>query len=383
MELKQRRPVIAAVAVVASALALAACGTSSANNSGGGTGGGTANNTALAALFKGTQTSPPTTPAPAPKGKTVYILNCGAQVQSCNNFANAAVSAVKALGWNYRVVDAQLNASNGDEKAIETAVAAHPDAIIQSAFSCATDEPGLLQAKQAGIPVIGVETLDCSDTGGPQLFTVPLIYGADAKNATQWWTNFGAYAAKYIVAASGGTAKLEATFAQGDPQFDDMNKGFMSVFNACTGCKMVDQVTFTPAAQQLWLPAFQSSLVKHPEATYVWLPFDSLAVSSGGANALKASGVNAKMVTDVGSSSSLALIKSGLISAEGYADDPNWTYWGAVDELVRYFDKQQPVSEGMGLVSVDATHNMPADPSANYTSSVDFKSVYMKDWGIN
>jgi ribose transport system substrate-binding protein len=292
------------------------------------------------------------------------------------------VDAVKALGWSYKVVDAALNQANGNEKAMETAVSAHPDAIIQEAFSCSTDQPGLEQAKRAGIPVIGVETLDCSDTGGPQLFTVPLIYNTNATTGTQWWTNFGKYAASYIVAASGGKAKLIGNFGQGDPQFTDMNNGFKSVFNKCSGCKMLEEVPFTPASEQLWLPTFKSALVKHPDTNYVWVPFDALAVELGGAKALKESGVNAKFVSDIGESSALALVRSGLISAEGYARDSNWMVWGAVDELVRYFDGQKPVSEGLGLVSMDASHNMPASPSSNYVTKVNYKSAYEKAWGL-
>jgi ribose transport system substrate-binding protein len=387
VNLKQRRWA-AALAVVAASVVAAGCSSSSSNSSGGGSSNNLTSNHApglpsLAEQFRGTKGTPPTTPAPAPKNKTVYILNCGAQVQSCNDYATAAVSAVKALGWHYNVVNANLNAASGDEKAIETAVAAHPDAIIQEAFSCSTDEPGLEQAKAAHIPVIGVETLDCSDVGGPQLFTVPLIYSDTASTGTQWWTNFGKYAADYIIAASGGQAKLIATFGQGDPQFTAMNKGFMSQFTKCQGCQMLEQVPFTPASQSLWLPTFKSALVKHPNANYVWVPFDSLAVESGGALALKASGVHAQLVSDIGESSALGMIRSGLISAEGYARDSRWMVWGAVDELVRYFDAQKPVPEGLGLVSVDINHNMPASPSSDYQSKVDYQAVYEKDWGVS
>jgi ribose transport system substrate-binding protein len=395
----RRRLVPVAVAAAAASLAIAACGSSSnssttsssaaaptsstaatGTNASSGT---SSSSAALEALFKGTATSPPTTPDPAPKGKSIYIRDCGEQVQGCNEYAAAAAAAAKALGWTSHIANANLNIASGDEKAIETAVAAHPDAIIQEGFSCSTDEPGLEQAKQAGIPVIGVETLDCSDTGGPQLFTVPMIYNTNVRTGAQWWTNFGSFAARYIVAASGGTAKLIAALAQGDPQFDDMANGFESVFKQCSGCTQLDNVSFTPATETLWPAAFRSSLVKYPSATYVFVPFDSNAVELGGAQILKESGVNAKMISGSGEAAALTLIRSGLISAEGWARDSGWMVWGAVDELVRHFDHQAPVSEGLGLVAVDATHNLPASKSSDYVSSVDYKSIYLKDWGIS
>lgn len=397
MHLKLRSPALAVVAVVAASLAIAACGSSSSSSNGsssgassasssssaGSSGGSTGNSAALAALFKGSEGTPPTQPAAAAKHKSVYILNCGEQVQSCNEYSDAAVSALKALGWSYNVVNANLNTASGDEKAIETAVAAHPDAIIQEAFSCSTDEPGLEKAKQAGIPVIGVETLDCSDAGGPQLFTVPLIYSAAMRTGSAWWTTFGTYAARYIVAASGGNAKVIANLDQGDPQFTDMNTGFLGVMKQCGGCSVLQVVSSTPATEQLWPATFKSALVKHPNANWVFVPFDSYAVELDGAQTLKESGVNAKLVSGGGTAAALALVRNNLINGEGYARDSTWMVWGAVDELVRHFDHQAPVPEGLGFVSVDAKHNMPASSSSDYVTTVPYKADYLKDWGVS
>ena len=80
---------------------------------------------------------------------------------------------------------------------MRTALAAQPDAIVQNAFSCTTDQPELQQAKDQGVPVIGVETTDCSDAGtGPALFTVPMVYSDKYPDNKSWWTGWGQVSAR-------------------------------------------------------------------------------------------------------------------------------------------------------------------------------------------
>jgi ribose transport system substrate-binding protein len=161
-----------------------------------------------------------------------------------------------------------------------------------------------------------------------------------------------------------------------------MNKGFKDELAKCSGCKILQAVPFVPATQDLWLPTLKTALVKNPTANYVWVPFDSLAVESGGAEAVRESGLHAEFISNLAISSALALVRKGLISAEGFTRDSEWQQWAAMDELNRYFNGQKSVPEGLGLISVDATHNMPSDPNSDYVTKVDYQAAYKKVWGV-
>jgi ribose transport system substrate-binding protein len=68
--------------------------------------------------------------------------------------------------------------------------------------------------------------------------------------------------------------------------------------------------------------------------------------------------------------------------AEGVARSDEWVSWAAMDELNRHFNDQPSVSQGVGFVSIDKDHNMPATPGDGYQTPVDFKTIYKTAWGV-
>ena len=340
----------------------------------------------LAQLLKGNEGTPPTSSPPAATGKSIWWISCGQQAESCAQFAAAGKDAAEALGWEFHLADGNLNNANGYATAMRTALAAHPDAIVQDAFSCSTDQPELQQAKQQGVAVIGLETTDCSDAGnGPSLFTVPMIYSDTYPDNKAWWTGWGQVSAEFIAADSGGTAKVITAHGQGDPQFDFLKAGFQDVMAKCSGCSVVAEVPWTTAdlaPNGAWVTALRNALVQHPDATYVWWPFDTNAVLSGGAKTVLQSGSKAKVVSGLGTGPALDLIRSGQLYAEGVARSDAWLSWAAIDQLNRHFNNQPSAPQGLGFVAIDSTHNMPAQTGANYQTPVDFKALYKKAWGV-
>ena len=340
----------------------------------------------LAQMFKGNATAPPTSSPPAAKGKNIWWISCGQQASACAQYAAAGKAAAQAIGWTFHLADGNLNIANGYATAMRTALAAHPSAIIEDAFSCSTVEPELEQAKQEGVPVLGLETTDCSDAGtGPTLFTVPMIYSTTYPGNKAWWTGWGQWSADFIIADSGGNAKIIASPGIGDPQFTFLSAGFKEELAKCSGCSIVDNVGWTTsdlAPNGPWVTALRNALIKYPDANYVWWPFDTNAVTSGGAKAVLETGSKAKVVSGIGIGAALELISSGEMYAEGVARDSNWEAWAAIDELNRYFNHQPSVPEGLGFVSIDKSHNMPANPSAGYTTSVPYETLYKKIWGV-
>lgn len=341
---------------------------------------------ALEVVLKGNESTPPATSPPAAKDKSVWFISCGQQTASCASYAAAGKEAAEALGWDFHLADGNLNQANGYATAMRTALAAQPDAIIQDAFSCSTVQPELERAKQQGVPVLGLETLDCSDTGsGPTLFTIPMIYSETYPDNKSWWTGWGEWSAKYLAADSGGTAKVITNMGQGDPQFDLLNNGFKSELAKCSGCSILTDVSWTVsdlAPNGPWVTALRNALIKYPDAGYVWWPFDTNGVDIGGAKAVLQSGHKAKVVSGIGTGPGLDLVRSGQMHAEGVARSSDWLSWAAMDQVNRHFNGQPSVPQGVGFISIDKEHNLSSTSGEDYKTSVPFKELYKKAWGV-
>lgn len=340
----------------------------------------------LQQLFDGNEGTPPAASPPGAKDKDIWWISCGQQAESCASYAAAGQEAAEALGWTFHLADGNLNTANGYATAMRTALAAQPDAIVQNAFSCTTDQPELQRAKDQGVPVIGVETTDCSDAGtGPALFTVPMVYSDEYPDNKSWWTGWGQVSADFIAADSGGDAKVITAFGEGDPQFDLLKAGFEESFAKCSGCEVVADVPWTVtdlAPNGPWVTALRNALIQHPDADYVWWPFDTNAVLSGGAKTVQQSGSTAKVVSGIGTAPALDLIRSDQMYAEGVARSDEWVSWAAIDQLNRHFNNEPSAPQGLGFVSITKDNNMPAEPGVSYQTKVDFKAAYKSAWGV-
>jgi ribose transport system substrate-binding protein len=338
---------------------------------------------ALDELFTGTEAQPPSDAPPPAKNKSVWEISCGQQIPACAGVAEAAGEAAKALGWDYHVADGNLGIAGGYPSAIRTALAAKPDALLLHGFSCDFARQPLEEAKSQGVLVMGIENLDCSDVGGEKLFTVDSVYTDTAKNNVAFWTEYGARAADFVIAKSGGTAKIINTPGP-EPLQQAVDQGFLNELKKCTGCSIVDTVmapneAMTPNGP--WIQAFRSSLVKHPDATAAYMVWDFQMASLGGAQAIRESGLDLLSFGGQGQSDTTDLIHRGLMTGNASARDAGWAGWAAMDNLNRAFNGQPSVPQGVGFVTIDKDHNLPP-VGENYHSKIDFKSVYLKAWKV-
>lgn len=387
MARSSQRRLTAGIGVLVSTILLTACASSPGAPSGQSQGSASADTAALEKIFKGNEGLPPTSSPPPAKDKDIWWISPGESSQGAKEIGEAAKEAVEAMGWTFHLADGNNNVANGFATAMRTALAARPDAIIEYAFSCTTVQPELQQAKQLGIPVIGLATLDCSDTGtGPSLFTVPVKYSETYPDNQAFWRGWGEWSGNFLAADSGGKAKIITAHGKGDPQFDLLKEGFDKALKECSGCEVVAEVPWTVtdlAPNGPWVSALRNALVQHPDADYVWWPFDTNAGYSGGAKAVLQSGSKAKVVSGGGAADVLDLVRAGQVYADGLAWDGAWATWGAVDELNRHFNGEPAVPEGIGFVAVDKSHNLPSSSGETYTSAVDFRSLYKKAWGVD
>jgi len=385
-------PVVAAVAV----LAVAGCGSSGDSSTNSATSAGSATTGAPASSSSGPtvedltgagsyEAKPPTTGPPPAKGKLVYWVSCGLVIPDCSVPAKSAQAAAKTLGINFKIADGKLNAGGGDAAAVRTALAAKPDVIIIHGISCPIVKQPLEEAKKAGVKVMGIEALDCSDppdSAGASLFTANMLYTPKAKTGVEYFQAWGRITAQYMIAAMGGKMNYIQNHGT-EPLQENLNIGFNEEMKTCSGCKKLDEVTFTSAdliPNGPWLQRFRAALVKNPTADAIMYPFDANSVGAGGAKAAHEALPDAKQFGGSGQGPALDLVRSGVMTAVTGAHSPVWMGYAAMDNINRVLNDKPTVPEGVGFRPVDKDHNLPSTPGTDYQSPIDFKALYEKLW---
>jgi ribose transport system substrate-binding protein len=374
-------------AAVAVALVVAGCGSSGADNAStsgrSGGAGAVAGGPSLSDLQAGTYSAPPTTSPPGAKGKNVWWISCGQQVDSCAKASAAAEDAARTLGLDFHLGDMNLNIGGGESTAVRTAIAAHADAIaIYGGGGCEGAQAALQEAVAAHILVLGVETPDCSAGGGPKIFNVYEKYSDKYPDDSAYWQGFGKTNADYIIAKSGGTAKIIQNGGHTNAQDTFINEGFTNeIKQNCPQCQIVAQVGYTNSElspEGPWIQAFRTALVQHPDATAAFFPWDLMMTSLGGAQAVIETGRNLMVVGGQAAPDGLDFVRQGKITAQPTAMSRVWSGYAAIDTLNRALQGQTaPAAEGMGYQLVDKT---TAPQSGDYVPPVDVKAGYEKAW---
>ena len=351
----------------------------------------------LEQLYQGNYGAPDASSPPPAKNKSIWWISCGQTVITCADEAAAAQQAAKALGWSFHLYDGNLGTAGAYSTGIKTAIAAKASAIVDQGFACPFAEQALEQAKAANIPVIGSGALDCSNTGGPQLFTVPNQYGDVVKTQANYWELAGKTGADFLIDATEGKAQVIDNAGDSETQQVMLNDAFLSELKKCPGCSVVDTVSWTNTGlvpNGAWINSFRTSLLKYPSANAIYIPFDLMTTTLGGAQAVRAAGrtictsVPASGncvvgVEDEGSSQGLDLDRQGQWTADASAQSFPWLGWAAIDELNRFFNHQPAASEGWGFGAVDKQHGLPATPGTNFTPTVNYAADYLKAWGVS
>jgi ribose transport system substrate-binding protein len=378
-----------------SGLVLAACGSSkpsstptttgSTPTTGGSSAALKAAIAATAAGFKGTSTNVDSTSRPAAKNKTIDIISAGQAADSNSVPVAGATEAAKAIGWKATVLDAGLNPSMY-VTLVDQAIAAHVDGIILDAIDCDTVKGPLEQAKKDGIAVTAMYAFDCNDPqahgGKVSLFDGITNYGAKNANLDTFTESYGADQADYIIAKSDNKAKI---IAIQDPEFTVLYytlKGFDDTIAASHGSQVIATLDIT---QQDILDGnivtkIQSEVERYPQATWIKSPY-TYATTVGIVPALGSNPTHISVMGGEGFYNELDDISSGKITATN-AISSDWTGWAAVDTLNSVFNHTKPVDSGIGWTLVDASHNLPTNPMANYEPPINYQAEYQKAWGV-
>jgi len=331
---------------------------------------------------QGTYTNVDPTSRPAVKGKHIVVISGGQANISDMVPSNAAVAAAKAIGWQVDLYDAKLDTSSYSGL-VRQAIAAHADGIIVDAIDCDQAQQAFQEAKAANIAVVGIYAFDCTDSHAGNeptgLFSGAISYGPRGADIDAFTESYGADQANYIIAASHNTAKIIDVY---DPEFTVLYwvfKGFNDTIAASGGSKVVDTLNITVADLLAGKVTgeIQAELLRHPEATWLKSTFTYVTTFAvGPALAGKPGSIN--VMGSEGYQPELDLIRQGVVTAVS-AISSEWEGWAAVDTMNSVFRHEKPLDSGIGWVLADKAH-IPASGPLNPT--VDFKSEYMKAWGV-
>lgn len=393
------------VMLLVAALTLAACGSSDDSTSSGGetatgetestgTGSGTVdpNKTYAPGVptleelrEKGSETQPPTSGPAAKPGVSAIFVSCGLESPGCRIPAEEGKSAAAALGWDYKIIDGK-NSTDGWIEGWRSAIAAKPDVIIANGMGCPEIVEPLKEAKAAGIETVGLEGLPCNEPlyGEPDAdpgYTVPMIYNENAKTGEEFFYQWGAIEAQWLINATAGEAKVILTpYA---PAFGKtMLEAWKTELAKCSGCEILTEVSWVNTEQANGFTAkFETALVQYPEANSVLFNYDSTAVNAGGAKAIVDAGRAGEIQANCGEGGAEAqeLVRNEQgVTACAAAIDLKWLAWAGFDAANRQLQGAEQAPQGVGFRVIDKTNLSP--PGKGVESPVDFVAAYEKVW---
>jgi ribose transport system substrate-binding protein len=374
-------------------LALAACGTSQGSNASGGSSLSSAaakaavakNHEQVQALYNETYSSPPTSgPQPQP-GKSVGGIVYG-PAPNTETFAAGMQEVGKAFNWKVSIFDGKFS-SDTQLSGVRQAIAAHADAIVLYIIDCPSIKSGLEEAKSAGIPVIAAESFDCSElkAGEPSLFTSGLgeyntePFGGKAQY-DGWVKAYAKAPIAWFIDRMQGNANVIIPRETDSHATLLEDQGAREQLKTCPTCKVAGAFDFTGVdfGSSLQNKASQA-ILKAPDANAMFGVYDAV-VTGGLAAAVKTSGRKLSLSGGEGYPPNVDLTHAGVQSV-GSAMSVAWESYAAMDTVNRRFHGQEPAPNGIGLALYDATNGLPPK-GEQWTPKFDFKTVYLKTWGL-
>jgi ribose transport system substrate-binding protein len=315
-------------------------------------------------------TGPTSSPAPA-KGKKVTLISC-LQASDCALDATAMAEAAKAIGWEPTIVDGKGDVSVYNAS-IRSAVNAGTDGIINIALPAPLIQDGLRFAADKKVPVISAANIVPND---------PLIAGS----VEHRWADQAAMLLQWIIADGNGKGGIVLLRDDEFPGIKARGDGFADALKKanCPDCKLLADpnlsvmvfINQTQMAQQV-----QSLVARYGEdLKYIVTPYGS--VDGFIAPVLKSlNRTDIKIVSYDGNKQQLQLCQQGSVGAIAVTLH-TWAGWAAVDQLNRAFAGQPPAAENAPTF-LATTATCTGDNLAEDMSKFDFKSEYLKLWGLS
>ena len=319
----RRLPAVAAIAVIALAGGLAACGDD--DDDGGGSG----------------------------EAKSVYLNAYAQEIPYFRDWQEGAAAEAEKLGWT---TDAEFGNTTPEQQVqqVENAIVKQPDAIVITPIDEESITPALRQAKDQGIAVITVGATT-GDSSIPTSFV--------ARDNTQ----IGRDKAQFMVDQLGGKGKVGIIHGiRGLTFSEDQADGYEEVLSENPDIEVVDGPYAGGFTADLGLDTTNNLLTANPDLDGIIYDNDDLAL--GGVEAVKQRGINLDdfvIVGTDGGDAALDAVEKGdidmTISLCGYREGAS-----AIDTLNTFYEDGEVDNRIVSHVEEFTTDNA-ADKRAELT----------------
>lgn len=338
---------------------------------------------ALTADLKGTDRPLPKSGPKGVTGKKIYAIPCNAAAPGCGLTIEAVAEAAKELDWDVTIADGHGTAE-GESAAIDAAIAANADGIILMVIDCAEVKPALERAKDAGIKIFAISSIDCDDPevdAGPPLFDGS--FGTEPEFIQSVWNAV----ADYVIAETNGEAKIILPVEKQPVITYKYAKAFEKAIEKCAGCTVyTTPVTLTDLTTNKVESVAAAALTAHPDANVVVAPYDAMIQLGIGAavEAARNSGREILLTGLEGLPANIELIEEGVQDMAPGSQPIAWWGWAAVDGLNRVFAGEPQVDPGFGLQVITKEQNLPTKtPYYNGNAkSQGYAQNYRRIWGV-
>jgi ribose transport system substrate-binding protein len=309
------------------------------------------------------------------KDKKIVQLKC--TVAECQEIYDGLKEAAEAVGWTAQDVNMGPTPEEVNQ-AFEQALTLNPDGIVISGIPVAVFQTYLDQAKQQGIPVVNISSVD-EATGIDGNGLIATINGG-------WQTELmGTLTGNFIVNDSGGQDANVALVTVPDfptlkPWVDETKS---IIESKCDGCKAtVVNAEVTDLGAKL-PQTIVSTIQQDPEIDYVALAFSGAAV--GVRPALNEAGFESVKIVGEGSNQE---------AMEALRNDEHQMWaalttpmqgWYAVDAFLRFFNDEDlsDVANGVPLPTQILTpETIKSIPEGPYDEPQDSAEQFKKLWGV-
>lgn len=323
-------------------------------------------------------------PAPGPElpgikakisGKTVWYIPVFLQAVTFQAEAANLTAAMRTVGANLHVCDAQLNPSTADS-CIRQAVSSGAAGIVTSAIGYSFAPQAFQAAAAAKVPVISAD----NDDTGPDAFPASSVARQLSDDGPAW----AALATDWIIADSAGRAKI--LYAADDAsQGTVATKAVTTELAAhCTLC-ILTVVHYNDNALPKLATAISSALIANPDIDYVYGGYDVPAGIYALQGAKQVTGRKFKFVTISGAPTGLQRIFDGSQAADAGVDTSALA-WNMTDALFRLISKVPQVNYQPGIRLFTKgnlppdTHDIKAYTQGAWYSNGGFRTMYDKLW---
>lgn len=309
-------------------------------------------------------------PVPAQTGKKVTAIMCSAQSEGCALAGESFEKAAQALGWQVTLVDGG-GAPNKQSTAMLNAIAGGTDGIFLISIDRSSVSQGLAEAHAKHIPVVGLADNNTPGDGPEDVFA-EVGYGDE---------QLGEYSASWIVAESGGEAKIGVIKSPDLEVLKSRWKGAEPVFESCTGCKIEDTIEYSLETAVNELPLrVKSMLLAKPDINYIWL--DAGGFAAPVVSALQQLGrTDVKIATFDCVSTNFTAIRKGEAIGACAGLGISKGAWSAADQLNRAFAGKPASTVGdEGDIRLFDSSNLP--DTEYWNGDFPYEANYEGNWGV-